>query len=287
VWIIVGRGLRPLRDLAGEMGNKRSDDLSPVAELEPPKELAVLIDSINDLLHRLDASFERERSFAADAAHELRTPISVLKVQLHNMLRDAGNNDPRLSTLQTSVERMSHSVEQVLMLYRTTPEQFVASLEQLDLASLTREVIAQLYPQLEDRQQQIELLADTAPMLGDSFALQTLISNLIENASKYSGEAGEIRVSVTATDTLVVLTVEDSGPGIPPEQHDKVFERFYRGANGRQDSGRVGSGIGLAIVQHIADIHGAQIKLGDSGFTSGLSVSVSFPVGPLAGGPAP
>ena len=92
IWIIVGRGLRPLRDLAREMAARRSDDLSPVSDYEPPQELAVLIDSINDLLSRLDASFERERRFSADAAHELRTPISVLKVQLHNLLHDAGDD---------------------------------------------------------------------------------------------------------------------------------------------------------------------------------------------------
>lgn len=281
IWIIVGRGLLPLSDLAGEMSNKRSDDMSPVALTQQPQELAKLTGSINDLLRRLDASFERERSFAADAAHELRTPISVLKVQLHNLLRDAGDNagekEPQLRALGAAVERMGHSVEQVLMLYRTTPDQFVARLEKVDLASLARQVIAQLYPQLEERQQQIELVAETAPMQGDAFALQTLLSNLIGNASKYGGLAGEIKVTVKPADSRVMLTVEDSGPGIPAEHHGRVFERFFRGADERHDSSTAGSGIGLAIVQHIADIHGASISLGDSAFASGLAVTLSFP----------
>jgi two-component system sensor histidine kinase QseC len=281
VWFIVGRGLSPLSDLAAEMADKRSDDLSPVSSNDPPQELAVLVESINDLLRRLSATFERERRFAADAAHELRTPISVLNVQVHNLLRDAEGNDTQLRTLQTAVERMGHSVEQVLTLYRTTPEQFAARFVQLDLAGLAREVIAGLYPQLEAQRQQIELVADSVAMRGDSFAVQTLLKNLIENASKFSGSDGEIRVILEPGPAGVVLTVEDNGPGIPTDQHDKVFERFFRVGGHSSDlgdgTGVPGSGIGLAIVQHIADIHGAVISLGESGFTSGLAVTVTFP----------
>jgi two-component system sensor histidine kinase QseC len=282
IWVIVGRGLAPLSNLAGEMGNKRSDDLSPVSNSEPPQELAVLIESINDLLGRLDASFEREKRFAADAAHELRTPISVLKVQLHNLLRDADSDTTQLISLQAAVERMGHSVEQVLMLYRTTPEQFAASVEQLDMAGLARQVIAELYPQLEGRQQQIELLADKAPMQGDAFAIRTLLTNLIENAIKYSGAGGEIRVGVERVSEGVKLTVEDSGPGIPADQYDKVFQRFYRVSSDRQGATVPGSGIGLAIVQHVAEIHGATISLSGSGFATGLAVTVEFPDKALA-----
>jgi two-component system sensor histidine kinase QseC len=277
IWIIVGRGLEPLRELASGMSHKRSDDLSPIAEDDPPQELAVLIDSINDLLRRLDASFEREKRFAADAAHELRTPISVLKVQLHNLLRDADSNDAQLMLLQTAVERMGHSVEQVLMLYRTTPEQFAARFEQLDLAGLARQVIAQLYPQLEAKHQQIELTGDRQLMRGDQFALHTLLMNLIENASKYSGPEGKIRVALERSANAVNLTVEDSGPGIPADQYDKVFERFYRVSSDRQDTAVPGSGIGLAIVRHVAEIHGATVSLDASGFATGLAVTVSFP----------
>ena len=277
IWVIVGRGLAPLSNLASEMGSKRSDDMSPVSNNEPPQELAVLIESINDLLGRLNASFEREKRFAADAAHELRTPISVLKVQLHNLLRDADSDTTQLSLLQAAVERMGHSVEQVLMLYRTTPEQFAASFVQLDLAGLARQVIAELYPRLEARQQQIELLADKAPMQGDAFAIRTLLTNLIENAIKYSGAGGEIKVLVECASAGVKLTVEDSGPGIPADQYDKVFQRFYRLSSDRQGAAIPGSGIGLAIVQHVAEIHGATISLGGSGFATGLAVTVTFP----------
>ena len=276
-WIIVRRGLQPLSDLAQEMRVKRSDDLSPVTDTSPPRELAVLIASFNDLLARLDASFERERRFAADAAHELRTPVSVLKVELHNLLDEAELYRPQLEHLAESVERMKHSVEQVLMFYRTTPEQFRGNFRELDLASIAREVVADLYPQLESRGQAIKVMADSAPMSGDSFTLQTLVSNLVENASKFSGEGGRIKVAVRPSADRVQLVVEDNGPGIPPEQHDRVFERFYRGEDGHQDSAAGGSGIGLAIVQHVADIHHAKIALEDSSFGTGLGVYIDFP----------
>jgi two-component system sensor histidine kinase QseC len=275
VWIIVTRGLQPLSDLAAEMRDKRSDDLSQVAETEPPDELRVLTDSINDLLRRLEESFDRERRFAADAAHELRTPISVLKVQLHNVLRDAPEQ-ASLQMLQAGVQRMERSVEQVLMLYRTAPDQYAANFAELDLAGLARQVIAELYPQLEIRRQSIELVGDHCMMRGDLFAMRMLLVNLIGNASKYSGDHSEIKVSLTELGDTLELKVEDSGPGIPPEQRDKVFERFYRIGGDRQDSAIPGTGIGLAVVKHVADIHGATIELGASDFTSGLAVMIRF-----------
>ncbi len=277
IWLIVGRGLYPLRNLADEMSAKRSDDLSPVSEDRPPQELARLIHSINGLLHRLESAFDREKRFAADAAHELRTPISVLKVQVHNILRDSPDDNVQLRNLEAAVERMERSVEQVLTLYRTAPEQFAASFVQLDLAGLARQVIADLYPQLDARQQTIELVGDTASMQGDTFALQTLLSNLLENASKYSGTGGSIKVSVAKRTGVTALTVEDSGPGIPADQREKVLERFVRGDGRHNDSGVVGSGIGLAIVKHVVDIHHAEIALHDANFATGLAVTILFP----------
>jgi two-component system sensor histidine kinase QseC len=265
------------------MADKRSDDLSSLSDSERPQELDVLSESINSLLRRLEAAFEREKRFAADAAHELRTPLSVLKVQLHNLLHDIPADAERLQSLQTAVERMGHSVEQVLMLYRMAPDQFAANLVQLDLASLVRQVIAELYPQIEEREQQIELLGDQALMSGDAFALRTLVMNLLDNASKYSGHGGEIRVQVSATADTVVLTVADSGPGIPAAEREHVFERFYRVGGDRHNSGITGSGIGLAIVRHIAEMHQAEISLADSGLDSGLAVLVRFPVRPVTG----
>ena len=273
IWIVVGQGMRPISQLAGLMRARRSDDLSPLPDLQPPLELQGLVESINDLLRRLDGAFERERQFAADAAHELRNPVSALKVKLHNLRREAGADDARLGSLQESIERLEHSVEQVLMLYRMSPEQFAASFEAVDIAAVARDTVAELYPQLEKRQQSIEIDGEAGGIRGDRFALQTLLGNLIENASRYSGDSGRIRVTVATDADAVTLTVEDSGPGIPEDLRERVFERFYR-AQHDYDSG--GSGIGLAIVKNIADIHGASVTLGESGFDTGLAVRVTF-----------
>jgi two-component system sensor histidine kinase QseC len=172
---------------------------------------------------------------------------------------------------------MEHSVEQVLMLYRTAPDQFGANFEHVDIVALARKVIADIYPQLEAQQQQIEMAGEHALVQGDSFAITTLLTNLIQNASKFSGEGGRIRVKLESPANSVILTVEDNGPGIPADQYDKVFERFYRIGSDRRETEVEGSGIGLAIVRHVADIHKADIKLGPSEFTTGLAVTIAFP----------
>jgi len=272
IWLAVGRGLQPVRLLAHEIRVKQPNDLSPVTDLESPKELKVLISSFNDLLHRLDNAIQRERGFAADAAHELRTPVSVLKLQLHNLRNEAGDN-PKLLELQQAVDRMGQSIEQVLLLYRMTPEQFSARLEDVDLTALARETIAELYSLLSNKQQNIELTGDNVSIKGDAVALQTLLTNLIDNASRYGGDGGNIRVSLEQSGNESMLTVEDNGPGIPADQRDKVFQRFYRG---QHDSSIAGTGIGLAIVRNIAEIHNAQVSLGDSSFATGLAICITF-----------
>lgn len=277
VWLIISRGLQPLSLLASEMRRKRSDDLSPVTDLQPPSELAELVNAINDLLHRLDASIARERQFAADAAHELRTPISALKVELHNLEREtraAGGDWPQLPALHNAVARMGRSVEQLLTLQRLTPEQFAARLVPVDLAELARAAVATSYPVMAAREQQIELQGDADPVNGDAFALDILLTNLLENASRYGGTGGQIRVTLTTDTGGTRLMVEDDGPGIPAAQRQRVFERFYRGEH---DSAQAGSGLGLAIVQNIVALHGAAIHLGESSFATGLAVTVAFP----------
>ncbi|MEE4186453.1 MAG: ATP-binding protein [Gammaproteobacteria bacterium] len=283
VWLIVGRGLQPLRGLAAEMAVKRADDLGPVRQDNPPAEVNVLISAINSLLGRLDESFRREKRFAADAAHQLRTPISVLKVQLHNMQRTAAADGGELPRLASAVERMGRSVEQILLLNRTAPGQFAASVEAVNLTEAAREEIAAIYPQIELLGQEIELVGDDVMMQGDAFCVHTLIANLLDNASKYSGRGGKIRVTCAATPAGAVLTVHDNGPGIDAELRERVFERFYRVGGDRHASGITGSGIGLSIVSQVLEILGARIELGESYFGAGLGVTVGF--GAQATGP--
>ncbi len=276
VWFVVGRGLMPLRSLAQELGTKQAGDLSPLGFDAPKRELEQIVLSTNVLLGRLESSLAREKQFAADAAHELRTPISALKVQLYNIARELPDGDEAVEQLTVTVDRLGHLVEQILALYKTAPDQYITQFTEIDLHSLIQDVVAQEYGQFESKQQTLEYRGEPCTILGDQFSLTTLVENLLSNASKYTPNGGRIDVSVREGSKQITLTVEDSGPGIAPEHRNAVFERFYRVGGDRHSSGEPGCGLGLAIVKHIADLHGASIAITASSFASGSAVSVVF-----------
>lgn len=280
IWFIVGYGLAPLRRLAVHLRDKRVDDLGPLPVDDQPKELLQVVTSVNDLLRRLEASFQREKRFAADAAHELRTPLSVMKIHLHNLVRDLPDSNHNLQQLETATSRMQNMLEQILALHLTAPDEIMLRFETVDLHALAQEYIARKYDLFAAKQQQLELDGERACVSGDRFALETLLKNLLENACKYTPTGGRIHVSVQQEGRRIVLQVQDSGPGIPADQHERVFDRFYRLNGDQHDSGVIGCGLGLSIVRNIADLHRAVIRLDDSEFDSGLSISVSFPAGP-------
>ncbi len=277
IWWMIGNGLKPLKQLSQQLINKQADDLTAVKLDKLPVELDQLVTIINQLFWRLDQAFQREQRFAADAAHELRTPISALQVHLHNLQQTTDSQQEDWQLLQQSVARMAHMVNQILMLYRTAPEQIAAKAETIDLFKLTRQVIASDFQQFESRQQQVELSGETAMIQGHVFAIETLLQNLLANACKYSPNSGQILVDVHPVASGTRLIIEDSGRGIPPEQYARVFDRFYRYQNLQALSDMPGCGLGLAIVKHIVDLHHADIKLGKSGKASGLKVTVNFP----------
>ena len=294
VWLLVGHGLRPLRHLADQLRGKETRDLTPIDLPHRPAELDQVVNSVNALLERLAAAFDREKRFAADAAHELRTPISVLKLQIHNLEQRFPDHRTELSQLQTGVQRMQHLVEQILALYRTTPEQLSASFVSVDLFRLVESVIADHYSCFENKRQTVALTADggdtaiPAPMVGDPFALETLVLNLLTNANKYTPAGGQIHVDISRRQDRLCLTVEDNGPGIPLAERERIFERFHRVGGDRHQSGEPGCGLGLAIVRNIALLHGATVDVGASGFDSGARFTLTFPAhsDDTEGGPA-
>lgn len=277
IWLIVSGGLRPLRALARELGNKQPDDLSPLAVGTPKKELEQIVASTNGLLQRLETSLLRERQFASDAAHELRTPISALKLQAYNLAQASGTDAELVRELQASLVRLEHIVEQILDLYRSSPDQYNAKFETLDLSALAREVLAEEYRAFEEKGQQIEFQGPPCAIRGDRFALKTLLRNLLSNASKYTPGGGRVLVSVSRSGDNARLTVEDSGPGIPPEQHASIFERFYRIGRDRHASNETGCGLGLAIVRRLVELHRGSITVGNSCFDSGTAFHVDLP----------
>ncbi len=278
IWIAIGVGLKPLRELTGQLNNKQADDLSPVVMANTPEELTSLVASTNALLQRLNDAFVREQQFSADAAHELRTPISILKVQLHNLQNNEQISDAVLLPLASGIERMGQVIEQILSLYRYSPEQALIKQSEIDLSAIVQSIIAKDYDQIAMKQQKISLSGGEVCLIkGNHFALETLVQNLISNASKYTPEQGEIQVTSKHITTGVRLIVEDSGPGIPQEQYERVFERFYRVDGDRHNSGILGCGLGLAIVKHIVELHKAKITLHPSTQLGGLKVMIDFP----------
>lgn len=278
IWIAIGFGLKPLRELTSQLNNKQADDLSPILMANTPDELTSLLTSTNALLQRLNDAFVREQQFSADAAHELRTPISILKIQLHNLQNNEKISEAVLQPLANGIERMGLVIEQILSLYRHSPEQLLMKQSGIDLSAIVQSVIAKYYDQIAMKQQKISLIDDEVCLIkGNQFALETLLQNLISNANKYTPEHGEIQITLNDTTTGVRLIVEDSGPGIPKEQYERVFERFYRVNGDRHDSGILGCGLGLAIAKHIANLHKAKISLHTSTQLGGLKVVTDFP----------
>jgi len=278
VWLIVSYGLRPLRSFAKMLTQRGVNDLRAIEDDQFPTELSDVVTSTNRLFGRLSEAFEREQRFAADAAHELRTPLAALKVNLHNLSQNNHLTGDSLSELEASARRMENLIEQILALYRLSPENFQSTLVTCDLKSIIQQVIIDLYDSLHSKQHNIELLGESMELEADTFALSLMIKNLIDNAVKYTPENGRILLSLCSdSDSRLTLSIEDSGPGISELDHDRIFERFYRVGRDRHSSGVTGSGLGLSIVQHVIKLHHGAIALSKSDALGGLSISVTLP----------
>lgn len=272
LWVALGRGLAPLRKVNAEVEARDPGYLAPLASQGIPAEIAPLVNSINRLLTRLGEALENERRFTADAAHELRTPLAALKTQAQVALRaeDAGQRRTALENLILGTDRVTHLVEQLLTLARLDPAAENAAItECCDLAVVARRILAELAPAALARHIELELKGPgSVPVTGNSAMLGILLRNLVDNAICYTPPGGKVWVSVGAGR----LEVADSGAGIPAAERQRVFDRFYRVLG----SGVPGSGLGLSIVKHIADLHGAAITLGEGEKGVGLRVTLYF-----------
>ncbi|SOY69562.1 Putative sensory histidine kinase in two-component regulatory system; signal peptide [Cupriavidus taiwanensis] len=280
VWMAVGRGLRPLREIATEVRARDANTLAPLAVRPMPDEIAPLSAALNQLLARLSHAIDTQRAFVADAAHALRTPLTALQLQAQLVERadDGAARDEAIGKLRQGLERLTHLVTQLLTLARQEPGAAVPPHEPVELRQLAAAVVAEMAQAALDRDIDLGLdgSADAAPAVvrGDADALRILLTNLLDNALAYIPAGGRIDVAVRrgADARSVELVVSDNGPGIPAEERARVFDRFYRVA----DAPTGGSGLGLAIVAEIAQSHGARVVLEDA--APGLRVRVAFPV---------
>lgn len=275
--LAVKRSLNPLSQLSQALKSKKTDDLSKINITQKSKELMPVINTMNSLFARLNEAFTREKRFASDAAHELRTPLSVLKVNIHNMSEELGDNkqsQESLAQLKQGVDRMAHVIEQILLLNRTSPEAFQSKFQKVDLHTLCHDVIRGLYPDISENDHQIEYVGKPLSIDGDEFSMKTLLQNLITNAIKYTEDGSVIRVSLTELGNNISLRIEDSGKGLNEKEFKRVFDRFYRVGGDQHNSNIIGCGLGLSIVKHIVILHDASIKLAKSKSLGGLSVTV-------------
>ncbi|WP_371860639.1 ATP-binding protein [Pseudoduganella lurida] len=274
VWWVVSGSLAPVARVRRQVASRQADDLSPVSEADLPDEVKPLVHELNLLFGRVRTAFDAQQHFVADAAHELRSPLAALKLQVLSLERadDAAARSVAVGRLTAGIERATRLVEQLLVLARQ--EAAEQKLDPVNLTDLVKRTLGDMVGAAQARTIDLGLHhADEASVKGQADALLVMLRNLVDNAIKYTPAGGTIDVSVRATDTGTVLAVEDSGPGISPEERERVFSRFYRVPG----STATGSGLGLAIIKAIAERHGAVLTLDASERLGGLLVQVTFP----------
>ena len=274
LWIAVIRGLRPLDKLTSEVEQREPDNLAALDASSAPREVVPLIERLNRLFARIDASMQKERRFTADAAHELRTPVAAIKAQAQ-VARAASGEPERSHALDNAIlgcDRAAHLIEQLLTLARVDTLGGDMA-EPCRLRAISTEVIAALAPAALEKGVQLELLAgDEAAVRGNPELLRMLLRNLLDNSIRHTPPGTSVQVGITHESGDICLSVSDNGPGIPEQERARVLERFYR-PPGTQASG---SGLGLSIVKRIAEVHGATLEILPVSAGQGLRVTVHF-----------
>jgi two-component system OmpR family sensor kinase len=278
VWWVVSGSLEPVARVRKQVAQRQADDLSPVSEAGLPDEVRPLVHELNLLFGRVRTAFDAQQNFVADAAHELRTPLAALRLQAQSLDRAADPEARKVAAgrITAGIDRATRLVEQLLVLARQEASAANgAATRSVDLAELARRTVGDLVGLAQAKEVDLGLQhADTVSIEGQPDALHILLRNLVENAVKYTPGGGTVDIAVRADKDRATVSVEDSGPGIPPEERERVFDRFYRVAG----SEAAGSGLGLAIIKSIADRHGATLTLDKSERLGGLAASVSFPL---------
>lgn len=273
-WWAIGWGLAPLRNMAEVIRGRHADSLEPL-QLDPlPSELAPMQAALNRLLAQIDLVLERERRFIADAAHELRTPLAVLKVHAQNAIQAQAEDERRqsLQHLIGGIDRATRVVNQLLTMARIEPMLGKTEKDRIDLQTLVRETLAELTPWVLRKGLELSLEVGEGDfhLSADAATIGIALQNLVTNAVNFSPAGGRVRVLLGQDGEHLLLQVEDQGPGIPAEDLERVFERFHSRNNSQ------GAGLGLAIVRRIAEQHAGSIRLSNLP-AGGLRATLELP----------
>ena len=276
VWVGIQLGLRPVKKLRDEIADRSALDLRPIVESSVPREIAPVVVTLNRLFGMLRTSVQSQQQFIANTAHQLRTPITGMQAQLDLLVAEPAAQPirGRLLTLQEGIRQLAHSANQLLTLARADPAANIAAKNQpVDLKAIVGEVAAKFF----DRalQANIDLGVEATPVSihADPSLLDDLLSNLVDNALKYTPAGGSVTASAGVQNGKAFIAVEDTGPGIPEAERQRVRHRFYRLPN----SPGHGSGLGLAIVDEIAQLYGASLSIGTGTNGLGTRVLLLFP----------
>lgn len=278
IWIIVGHVLKPLNRLERSLAKREASYLKPLSTRQLPNEIVPVVNEINNLFIQLEQAFEHERRFTSDAAHELRTPLAGLltQAQVASRTHDEDVRKQALKRIEQAVNRMTYMVQQLLTFSRIESSTEFLNREPAELGAEIVQIVANLEPDAHRKRIQMEFVEEnTQSVVVNTPLIAILIRNLIDNAIKYTPTQGSILISLVGKERQLQLCIEDSGPGIAPDQYEKSLQRFHRcieTANAAQ-----GTGLGLSIVQRIAALHNADLILGVSQF-GGLKVTLSFPL---------
>lgn len=274
-WIAVRKSLAPLARVTAEVEQRNAFAMSPINSHDVPEEILPLLMALNSLLNRLDESIASQRRFVADAAHELRTPLTALSLQaqLVEQAQDSTERNEAEKNLRQGITRATHLVSQLLTLARQEPDA-PRPFAQFDLSALARRVVGEFAPLADLKRIDLGINAIQPERVnGDEEALRILIGNLVDNAIRYTPEGGKVDVVLSNDNSGLVLKVKDTGPGIPVEDRERIFERFYRIPGNEAQ----GSGLGLAIVQQIAQRHDAIVEIATGENGTGAIFGIRFP----------
>lgn len=283
IWICMRFMLISLVYLAHEIANRTPTHLKPLSKkVMIPAELQPIVTEFNQLLFHLQTAFESSKRFAADAAHELRTPLAALKThaQVALKIKTEIEKTKALQHIIESVDRCSHIIAQLLILNRVSAEDALSDLKPINIYAVATEVIAHLASLALEKQIDIELAPPPSHtmILGNDIAMSIMIRNIVDNAIRYTNANGAITIVIIEESAQIIFRVIDSGIGIPNELRDRVFERFFRIANNQAP----GSGLGLSIVKQITTLHHAEITLKTPSTGIGLQFDVIFPKCPVS-----